>query len=107
MPQDTMPPESEVRLTESTFVELESRIAAAVHKGLGDAMTEENATKFWLAGINALQRHATENTGKLVLGGLASLLRRGVVFILLGALVYALGGWTAIATFWKALFFVK
>ena len=45
--------------------------------------------------------------GLLVLGGLASLLRRGAVFILLGALVYALGGWTAIATFWKSLFFVK
>lgn len=70
-------------------------------------MTEENATKFWLAGINALQRHAAENTGKLVLGGLASLLRRGAVFILLGALVYALGGWTAIATFWKALFIAR
>lgn len=70
-------------------------------------MTEDNATKFWLAGINALQRHATENTGKLVLGGLLGLLRRAVVFVLLGAIVYAVGGWTAIASFFKAIFYVK
>lgn len=70
-------------------------------------MTEDNATKFWLAGINAFQRHATENTGRLVLGGLLGLLRRGAAFILLGALVYALGGWTAIANFVKAIFFVR
>lgn len=70
-------------------------------------MTEDNATKFWLAGINALQRHATENTGRFVLGGLLGLLRRAAVFVLLGAIVYAVGGWTAIASFFKAIFYVK
>ena len=98
---------AEVRLTDETITYLESRITAAVSKGIKGAMTEDTATAFWLAGLNALQHHATEHAGRFVLGGLWGLMRRATVFVLLGGAVYALGGWGALAALAKAMFAIK
>lgn len=107
MPPDLTPPESEVRLTEATFVELESRIALAVQTGIKGAITEETAAQFWLAGFDALQHHAAEHAGRFVLGGLWGLVRKLSLFLALGGVIYAVGGWSALAALAKTLFAAK
>jgi hypothetical protein len=93
-----------VRLTDTTLAHLESLMAGAVQKGISDAMTEETAEKFWAAGLTVLQRQATQRAGRFVIGGLAGLLRKASLFVLLGGVVYAIGGWSALAGLFKALF---
>lgn len=101
-----MPPiPDEVRLTNETLLHLETRIAAAVKNGISEAMNEDNAEKFWTAGATVFRRQATEHTGKFVIGGLMGLLRKFGLFIVLGGIVYAFGGWGALATLFKTLFY--
>lgn len=101
-----MPPNpDEVRLTNETLIHLETRIAAAVNKGISDAMNDENAEKFWSAGAKVFRKQATEHTGKFVIGGLMGLVRKVGLFVVLGGIVYAFGGWGALATLFKTLFY--
>jgi len=95
----------EVRLDDATVRAIEERIASAVSKAVRDSITEETATAFWTAGFDALQRHATQHAGRFVIGGLFSVAKRMGLFLTLGGLVYAVGGWTALSTLFKALFF--
>lgn len=95
---------AEVRLTDETGVWLEEKMAAAVREGIKGAMTEETAAAFWAAGLTVLQRQATQHAGRFVLGGLWGLLRRASLFVTLGGIVYAIGGWAALATLFKTLF---
>lgn len=95
---------SEVRLTEETGAWLESKMAAAVREGIKGAMTEETAAAFWAAGLTVLQKQATQHAGRFVLGGLWGLFRKVSLFFALGGIVYAIGGWAALATLFKALF---
>lgn len=109
-PHDTPPattPAPEVRLSNETLAYLESRIALAVAAGLKNAVTEDTAVLFWSAGLTALRKNAAEHTGRFVLGGLRGLLSKLGLFLALGSLVYALGGWSALAGLWKALFILK
>lgn len=99
----TSPP-AEVRLTDETVEYLEARIASAVQSGIKNAMTEDTAAAFWSAGLQVLQRQASAHAGRFVLGGLWGLLRKTSLFFLLGGVVYALGGWSALAMFFKAIF---
>lgn len=95
---------SEVRLTEETGAWLEAKMASAVREGIKGAMTEETAAAFWAAGVSVLQKQATQHAGRFVLGGLWGLLRKASLFLTLGGIVYAIGGWAALATLFKALF---
>lgn len=95
---------AEVRLTEQTLEYLEQKIAQAVREGIKGAITEDTATAFWGAGITLLQKQAAAHTGRFVLGGLGALVRKVAVFVVIGGVVYALGGWGALATLFKALF---
>lgn len=95
---------SEVRLTEDTGEWLEAKMAAAVRDGIKGAMTEETAAAFWAAGLTLLQKQATNHAGRFVLGGLWGLVRKVSFFITVGGLVYAVGGWALLATFFKAVF---
>ena len=95
---------AEVRLTEETVEYLETRIASAVGSGIKGAMTEETAAAFWLAGLSVLQKQASENAGRFVLDGIWGLMRKASLFMMLGGLVYALGGWSALAALFKAIF---
>lgn len=99
------PPQDEVRLTNETLLHLETRIAAAVRTGISEAMNEDNAEKFWTAGAKVFRKQATENTGKFVIGGLMGILRKFGLFLVLGGIVYAFGGWGALATLFKTLFY--
>ncbi len=99
------PPQDEVRLTNETLLHLETRIAAAVRTGISEAMNEDNAEKFWTAGAKVFRKQATEHTGKFVIGGLMGILRKFGLFLVLGGIVYAFGGWGALATLFKTLFY--
>ncbi len=95
--------DTDVTLTPETMAFLEQRMAAAVQAGIEAAMTEETAQAFWGAGIRVLQKSASEHTGRFVIGGVWVLARKVSAFVLLGALVYSLGGWTALAKLWQVL----
>lgn len=97
-------PVAEVRLTDETIAYLEERIAAAVGNGIKTAITEETAVAFWSAGLAALQKQATQHAGRFVLGGIWGLARKASLFFLLGGIVYAIGGWAALAALAKTIF---
>lgn len=97
-------PVAEVRLTDETIAYLEERIAAAVGNGIKTAITEDTAVAFWSAGLAALQKQATQHAGRFVLGGLWGLARKASLFFMLGGIVYALGGWAALAALAKTIF---
>lgn len=100
-------PVAEVRLTDETIAYLQKLMAAAVSEavrsGIEGAITEETAAKFWGAGLGMVQKHAAEHTGRFVLGGLKGLASKALWFLLLGGVVYAVGGWSALAKLWTAI----
>ena len=103
-PTEHPPPKNtDVTLTPETLAFIEASMSAAVKRGIEEAMTEEMAAVFWGAGLRVLQRSASEHTGRFVIGGLWGLARKASVFLLLGGLVYSVGGWTALAKFWHAI----
>lgn len=69
-----------------------------------EILTEEAAKKFWLAGLEVLQEQAQNHAGRFVLGSLSAMFRKVTIFVLVGGLVYALGGWSALAGLFKTLF---
>lgn len=95
---------AEVRLTDETIAYMEERIAAAVGSGIKSAMTEDTAAAFWAAGLSVLQKQATQHAGRFVLGGLVGVVRKLGLFLTLGGIVYAMGGWSALAALFKVLF---
>lgn len=95
---------AEVRLTQETIDYMTLLFQQAVSEGIRSAVTEEMAAKVMAAAITALQRQATERAGRAVMGGLLGLASKGTVFLLLGGLVYAVGGWSALAKLAKFLF---
>lgn len=97
-------PPAEVRLTDETIDYIEQRVQAAVAKAIQNAMTEDTAAAFWSAGVNVLQRQATQHAGRIALGGIKAVLSKGALFLLLGGVVYAIGGWQALAKLAKVLF---
>ena len=52
---------------------------------------------------SAFRRSATRAGGELLIDGLSGLARKAAWFVVLGALVYSLGGWAGLAAAWKAL----
>ena len=104
-PPHTAPPDpEEVRLTDTTIAHLEEKMAEAVTRGIRSAMTPETAEMFWSAGLTMLQREAQQHAGRFVIGGLAGLAKKAALFLALGGIVYAVGGWSALAGLFKHLF---
>lgn len=93
-----------MRLTDETIAYMEERIAAAVGSSIKSAMTEDNAAAFWAAGLSVLQKQATQHAGRFVLGGLVGVVRKLGLFLTLGGIIYAMGGWSALAALFKVLF---
>ena len=57
----------------------------------------------WAAAATGFRKAARLEAGEAVMSGLAVLLRKALLFIVLGALVYWVGGWSALAGLFKAL----
>ncbi|CDN87334.1 hypothetical protein BN948_01754 [Hydrogenophaga intermedia] len=94
----------EVRLTESTLAYIDERVALAVEKGIGKAMNHENAKAFWMAGLDVLRTEAQDHAGRIVIGGIRGLISKAFTFLVLGGIVYAVGGWSALGRLWSFLF---
>lgn len=99
-----MPDQTEVRLREETLKHMQELMRDAVREGVRELVTPETMEQFWSSGFQQLQKQATQQAGRVVLGGLVGLLRKAGLFLLLGGIVYAVGGWSALATLAKALF---
>lgn len=85
--------------------DMEQAITNAVQRGIREAVTPELAEAFWAAGLNMLQKQATAHAGRFVIGSIFGLMKRVSIFIIIGLLVYSVGGWSALANFFKILFF--
>lgn len=80
-------------------------VREAVAEGIRDVLKDKEAIDtFWRGALDHLQQTATKNTGKFVLGSARALVARGTTFLLLGMLVYSIGGWTAVAKLWQSMF---
>lgn len=101
--QQALTDESRVLLTALIREEMRNEMRLAVTEGIAAAMTEEAAEAFWRTGLSVLQRQATQHTGQIVGGAVLALLKRGALFLLLGGIVYAIGGWSALAGLGKFL----
>lgn len=103
---DTLPPEqpASVVLAPEAMQQIRAHVASAVRDGIKGAMTEETAEAFWMAGLAVFQKQAANHAGRFVLGGLGALLRKLLVFLALGGIFYAVGGWAGLALLFKGLF---
>jgi hypothetical protein len=101
---ETDPCAMEVRLTNETIKYLREQMRDAVEEAMKSAMNEDTARAFWGAGLKVLQEQAAEHAGRFVLGGLWGLVRKLSTFLLLGGIVYAVGGWQALVGLFKVLF---
>lgn len=71
----------------------------AMADGLFDAI---NRPEFWPTLSSGLQRHARDEAGGWLLGSLKTALSRVLLFTVIGLLVYLVGGWTALVSFFKS-----
>lgn len=80
-------------------------VRTAVAEGIRDVLKDKGAVDlFWSAAYEQLHQSAAKNTGRFVLGSLRALMVRGGTLLLLGMLIYNLGGWTAVAKLWQTIF---
>lgn len=80
-------------------------VREAVADGMREVLTDDEVlNKFLTALVKQLQSAATKNTGKFVLGSVRAVIARGSTFLLLGMLVYSIGGWAAVAKLWQSMF---
>jgi hypothetical protein len=98
------PKVEEVRLREETLEHLQGVMREAVREGLREAVNDEAIERFWLGGVKLVQKQAAQHAGQFVLGGLWGIARKAGVFLILGGVVYAVGGWTALAALVKTMF---
>ncbi len=95
-------------LSDSEMGQIEERVGHAVSRGLREAMLDpEAANAFWGAfwdqlGVHVKQR-VEKHSGRWVVGAVTSILTRGVQILLIGALIYAAGGWQAMFAYFKSL----
>lgn len=94
----------EVRLTPETLDYLDERVQHAVQSGIKEFLTEDTAKLFWSAGFSMLQEQASVHAGRFVIGGLWGFIRKISMFVVLGGVVYAIGGWAALLKLWNVLF---
>lgn len=84
--------------------DIQAAIADGVTHGLHRAASDELLfDQLTASTAAAFRRGATKASGEFVLGGLWGLARRAAWFVLLGIVVYSLGGWSALAALWKSL----
>lgn len=94
----------EVRLSGDTLAHIQQQMEAAVTKAMANIINEQTAEAFWRAGFNVLQKQAATHTGRFVLGGLWGFARKLALFVAVGSIIYATGGWAALSALGKALF---
>lgn len=71
----------------------------AMAEGLMAAISRED---FWPTLGAGMQKHAAAQAGGWLLGGIKAALRRLFLFLVLGLLLYLVGGWSALVALFKS-----
>ena len=58
---------------------------------------------FWLTALDVLRNNAAQASSNILLAALKRLLKNISAFLILGLTVYAIGGWSGLATLTKVL----
>lgn len=97
----------QVALTEESRKMLQSVLrddmGNAFEAGLTKAMSSENARLFVRAMLTEAQKMAAEKSVEVAGGALKALIGKALLFLFLGSIVYAFGGWSALAALAKFL----
>lgn len=101
--QQALVQESRELLTDLMRNEMHDGMRMAVAEGIQAALTEDNARKFVQAVLAEFQAAATMKTGQIAGGLLKAFIGRVFLFVMLGSIVYAVGGWNALAALAKYL----
>ena len=73
-------------------------IQAAVADGIKAAVSDP---AMWAAAMRAMQHHAQAEAGGWLFGGLKAMFSRAAWMLVIGLGIYLIGGWTALAAFFK------
>lgn len=84
----------DVRASALTKDEVRDAVAAGFISAIG-------SDQFWSTLSDGMQRHATTQAGGWLLGSLKAALSRLFLFLVLGLLVYMVGGWSGLVALFK------
>lgn len=76
------------------------QVAAAVRDGITAALADP-AT--WAAAMGGMRASTEEHAGRWMVSAVWSVIRKLALFTLAGVVVYSVGGWSALAAAWKAV----
>lgn len=88
----------ESRLLLAAMLRDEMRVAVA--EGIASVLTSE---AMWAKVFEVLQKQATERTGRWVLGGLTTMVKKAVWISIFALMVYSIGGWSLLKAVWTAM----
>lgn len=76
----------------------------AVKHGMSEALSTDAARQFWAIGLEVLRQEASNHTGKFVLDGLVTIVKKGFWIVVFLVAVYSFGGWAMVKTMAAAIF---
>lgn len=82
---------------------LRDEMRQAVTAGIREAMTQEAAEEFATTFLAVVRKQAESKMGSVGVSLIGGLLKKTGLFLLLGGVVYAIGGWAALAAMFKVL----
>lgn len=92
-------------LSEEDLLNIRNEVKVAMAEWVKeDLFTKEHMEIFWAGAFDVLQNKAQIHTGKFVVSSISSLFNKIAVFLLLGGLIYAVGGWSAMVGYFRSLF---
>jgi len=89
---------------ETTIQAEASKTREAMPEAIRKVVTDSNTMGlFWAAAFESLQGAAQRHTGEILFSGLKAIAKRLMLFVSLGLIVYAIGGWTALLKLWAII----
>jgi hypothetical protein len=82
---------------------LRDEMRVAVAEGIGAALTDEAAERFWAKGLEVLQRQAKQKAGGFLLAGVIAASKRLMWIGVFLMIAWSVGGWTLLKTVWAAI----
>lgn len=106
MPPDERPT---AHISESSLIELEQSTQKAVAAGIREGLQavigdDEYMAAFWGKGIELAKKQATLKAGTLLMTSLTDILKSVSKVLLIGMIMYYLGGWDLVARVLKFFF---
>lgn len=80
-------------------------VASGIREGLRSVIKDDEYMEaFWNQGVKMAKQQATLKAGTLLVDGLWGLFKKAGTFLLLGLILYSVGGWDLAARFIKFFF---